>query len=160
MGDYAAASLTLYGVTGKETELLGVLESGWGLEWGSAALRASDLVEGIELTDPQCRVGWTFEGCGAALGELDISYHFCQEAKYDFDGTIELFTRELGTFQCMGSQSAAVLVPAEDIETVLQTVQLLDEVRESLGRFTGRTWTAAFTALRARARSVTDSSDT
>jgi hypothetical protein len=58
LGDYAAATLTLYGVSGKQEQILEVLESGWSPEWGAAgALEASDLIEGVELCDTDCSVG-------------------------------------------------------------------------------------------------------
>jgi hypothetical protein len=92
MGDYAAATLTLIGVSGKEQQVLEVLESGWCLEFGAGgALALSDLSDEIELCDDQCSVGWIFDGCGSSLVDLGVAYEFCQDAKYEYDATVEIF---------------------------------------------------------------------
>jgi hypothetical protein len=151
MGDYAAATLRLYGVSGKQEQILEVLESGWNLEWGvGGALEASDLIEGLELCDTDCSVGWILGGCGTALAALGVTYQFCQEAKYEFDATVEIFTPPLGTFQSSGSQMGEVLVPAAWIERAIDEASALPALREALWRFTGRAWTAALSELAAR----------
>ena len=149
MGDYAAATLRLYGVTGKQDEILATLESGWGLEWGGVALRPEDLVEGVELTDTDCAVGWTFEGCGEVLRELGVSYFFAQEAKYEFDGTVEAFTPELGVFESPAGQEGGVQVPAEWIESAIERATDHGELCRELRRLTGHAWSQAFEHLAA-----------
>ncbi len=148
MGDYAAATLTLYGVIDKQDELLAILEGGWGVEWGGGgALRPEDLIEGVELTDTECPVGWTFEGCGEGLRTLGVSYFFAQEAKYEFDGTIEAFTPELGTFESPAGQEGGVHVPAEWVESAIERACDHDELCRELHRLTGQAWTTAFAQL-------------
>jgi hypothetical protein len=153
MGDYAAATLTLIGVSGKEQQVLEVLESGWCLEFGAGgALALSDLSDEIELCDDQCSVGWIFDGCGSSLVDLGVAYEFCQDAKYEYDATVEIFLPGLGVFQSPGSQEGEVHVPAPWIERAIDESESLDQLREALWRLTGKTWRDALLE-RAKGRS-------
>lgn len=148
MGDYAAATLTLYGVTGKEAHVLAVLDNGWALEWGGGGpLATTDLAEGVELYDADCNVGWIFDGCGTDLAELGITYEFCQDAKYEYNGTVEICTPEPGVFQSPGSQEGEIHVPAAWIEHAIEEATTLDALCDALWRLTGHSWTAALVAL-------------
>ena len=148
MGDYAAATLRLHGVTERQDAILAVLESGWGLEWGGGgSLRPENLVEGVELTDTDCPVGWIFEGCGEALRALGVSYYFAQEAKYEFDGTTEAFTPELGVFESPAGQEGGVHVPAEWIESAIERATDHGELCRELHRLTGHAWITAIERL-------------
>jgi hypothetical protein len=148
MGDYAAATLILHGVSGKEQQVLEVLESGWSIEWGAGgALTASHLTDVIELVDDQCSVGWIFDGCGSSLIELGIVYEFQQDARYEYDGTVEMFLPGLGVFQSPGSQEGEVHVPAPWIEKAIEASETLDTLREALWRLTGKAWHDAFREL-------------
>jgi hypothetical protein len=147
MGDYSQASVTVYGVAGKEAELAEALDAAeLQVDWGRhAGVEASDVVEGHTFCEDEARLDFC-DKMAKALEPLGISYWANQDAKYEFDGTVRMYTPELGSFEGTGSQEGESLLYGSVVDSVVDAAmsatpdpaEALTLLVEGLNALTGR----------------------
>jgi hypothetical protein len=163
MGDRAPASFTLYLTAGKERKILRLLTEYYFCDsttWQEIT-RAS-IVDGASFTSDEAPLDILSE-LGREFEALGVAYYGHQDAKYEYDGEVRLFTPALGVGVFFGGQDGSIFVRAEVLSTITdqlsEVVQACGEgatpgtvgfvkIVEDLNKLTGRAWTDALTKLR------------
>ena len=173
MSDYTPATLTVYGVAGKEAQIAVLLrDEDFGLDYGSSSAAAEDVIDGVTFVSDQASTNVIYN-LGDAFENLGLSYSICQDARYEFNGVIRMHTPELGTFTGTATQDGSVAVEGyvlvdkvlslleEGVEAVpgyegyeevtFFNAETVLEATEVLERLTGVKWTRALAELAAQA---------
>jgi hypothetical protein len=163
MGDRAPATVTVYNVKGREDDVAGVLtDYGFASDYdGSHVTTLKEVVNGATFVVDEASLGVCTE-LGADLAALGVSYRATQDAKYEYDGEVRMYTPELGTNICTASQDGDILVAGSDVEKLVDVIRsyvsgeiepdtaTMHDLREAVDRgdlLTGRKWTLALAAL-------------
>jgi hypothetical protein len=131
-------------VRGKEQLVAELLEEhGFGTDWASYTVRAEDIVDGGCYCDDEANLA-VLTDLGNELQRAGISYIGAQDAKYEYDGEVHMFTPELGLFRSTGSNGGEVLVTSTDLDQALERAgEDLSALRTDIEGFTGKAWTDA-----------------
>jgi hypothetical protein len=106
-------------------------------------LRAEDIVDGGCYCDDEANLA-VLTDLGNELQRAGISYIGAQDAKYEYDGEVHMFTPELGLFRSTGSNGGEVLVTSTDLDQALERAgEDLSALRTDIEGFTGKAWTDA-----------------
>jgi len=135
MGDYAPATLTGYGVVGKEAQIADLLtEEDFGVEWGVSSVHPDEVVNGQSF---YCE-GASLDICeriGGKLEAMGVPYAISQDGVYEYDGVVRMWTPELGVFTGTATQDGSVAV--EGYVLVDKVLSLLEEGVEAVPGYEG-----------------------
>ena len=131
MSDNAPATLTIYGVEGKENDIAQLLsDESFGTVWGEYSTSADQVLNGETYVSDEADIR-SIDSLGTAFEGLGLSYVISQDAKYEYDGIIYMYTPELGTFVGTANQTGTVTVSAPTlVEKVLRPLDEAVQIEE------------------------------
>jgi hypothetical protein len=122
MSDYSQAEVLLFGTEGHEAEVADLLtEFGFQVDYGAMSheFDATEIRDGETYMHDSAGLMICSE-LGDKLEAIGVSYHVSQEAKYEWDGTVRIFTPRLGAFESVGSNDGDVLLHAHELDRVIE----------------------------------------
>ena len=146
MGEYSYAKLRPFGVEGHETEVAALFAEHGFKGYELDGKPTDSIADGVEFINEQARIGIE-EWVGFGLRELGVSYELQQDGKYEYDGFVEMFTPELGTFSSSSSDDTLVLVSATSLDRAIDTELTCEALGAAIEKLTGRAWRRHFEQL-------------
>jgi hypothetical protein len=170
MSDRSPAKITIYNVKGSEEEIAGIL-SGYSFSVNydsSYETFAEEVKDGVTLVNDDLSIGGAYE-LGRELETLGVAYRASQDARYEYDGMVRMFTPELGGVDLSAAQDGDAMVEAGavtklidvvrsyisgEIEADTATMHDLRAIVKEGDLITGHQWTLALKALEEQSRTV------